>query len=406
MNNPFKEEYGWRRSAVTVRLPNEKSKWPSESAAPEMIIDGVWHRDLIDIITSTFQSEQFKTFHTTPFRQCWQVSDDHVIDILSEAYSSPEMLHAHEDVNKLPCELDGDLEHVVACLMLWSDSTHLTNFRDTSMWPFYMYFGNQSKYLRGKPTAMACHHVAYIPKLPDNFQDIYRGHYSQVSSREILTHCKHDLFHAIWDLILDTWFMDAYQSGIVIWCADGITRQIYPHFFSYSADYPEKVLVAGIKFLGKCACPRCLIAKKSFSKMGMAHDMRHRVRHVRMDSIERQGRISQAHKLIFQKGAAVNGKRVGYQLDKHSYVPMTNAFSERLLQFMVNFFLLLVVDQLHEFELGVWKAIFTHLLRVLFVAGGDGIQELNKRFRNIPTFGRGMIWKFACNVSAMKRLAA
>ncbi|KIO03575.1 hypothetical protein M404DRAFT_145324, partial [Pisolithus tinctorius Marx 270] len=56
-----------------------------------------------------------------------------------------------------------------------------------------------------------------------------------------------------------------------------------------------------------------------------------------------------------------------------------NAFSERLLQFMVNFFLLLVVDQLHEFELGVWKAIFTHLLRILFAAGGDGIQELNKR---------------------------
>ncbi|KIN94376.1 hypothetical protein M404DRAFT_168535 [Pisolithus tinctorius Marx 270] len=165
MNNLFKEEYGWHRSAVMVCLPNEKLKWPSESAAPKVIIDGVWHQDLIDIITSTFQSEQFKTFHTMPFRQCWQVSDDHVIDILSEAYSSLEMLHAHKDINKLPCELDRDLEHVVACLMLWSDSTHLTNFRDMSMWPFYMYFGNQLKYLRGKPTAMACHHVTYIPKV-------------------------------------------------------------------------------------------------------------------------------------------------------------------------------------------------------------------------------------------------
>ncbi|KIN94377.1 hypothetical protein M404DRAFT_35147 [Pisolithus tinctorius Marx 270] len=73
---------------------------------------------------------------------------------------------------------------------------------------------------------------------------------------------------------------------------------------------------------------------------------------------------------------------------------------------MVNFFLLLVVDQLHEFELGVWKVIFTHLLCILFAAGGDGIQELNKRFRNIPTFARRTIQKFACKVSAMKRLAA
>jgi len=35
---------------------------------------------------------------------------------------------------------------------------------------------------------------------------------------------------------------------------------------------------------------------------------------------------------------------------------------------------------LHEFELGVWKAIFTHLLRILYAAGSRGIQELNKRY--------------------------
>lgn len=38
-----------------------------------------------------------------------------------------------------------------------------------------------------------------------------------------------------------------------------------------------------------------------------------------------------------------------------------------------------VVDLLHEFELGVWKAIFTHLLRVLYAEGSDSIQTLNKR---------------------------
>jgi len=39
-----------------------------------------------------------------------------------------------------------------------------------------------------------------------------------------------------------------------------------------------------------------------------------------------------------------------------------------------------VVDLMHEFELGVWKATFTHLLRILYAQGGDGIQLLNKRF--------------------------
>ncbi len=33
---------------------------------------------------------------------------------------------------------------------------------------------------------------------------------------------------------------------------------------------------------------------------------------------------------------------------------------------------MLVVDLLHEFELGVWKAIFTHLIRVLYAAASHG----------------------------------
>jgi len=39
-----------------------------------------------------------------------------------------------------------------------------------------------------------------------------------------------------------------------------------------------------------------------------------------------------------------------------------NAFSDRLAGLGFNFFLMLVVDLMHEFELGVWKAIFVHLL--------------------------------------------
>lgn len=36
-------------------------------------------------------------------------------------------------------------------------------------------------------------------------------------------------------------------------------------------------------------------------------------------------------------------------------------------------------DLLHEFELGVWKAVFKHLIRILYAQGGDAIQRLNDR---------------------------
>ncbi len=46
--------------------------------------------------------------------------------------------------------------------------------------------------------------------------------------------------HKVWELLLDPQFLHAYEHGIVLKCADGITRRIFPQFFTYSADYPEK----------------------------------------------------------------------------------------------------------------------------------------------------------------------
>ena len=87
---------------------------------------------------------------------------------------------------------------------------------------------------------------------------------------------------------------------------------------------------------------------------------------------------------------------------------------------------MLVVDILHEFELGVWKAIFTHLIRILHAAAPHGglvanldrryinctvsyqelINSITTRFWTMPTFGSSTIRHFATNASEMKKLAA
>jgi hypothetical protein len=80
---------------------------------------------------------------------------------------------------------------------------------------------------------------------------------------------------------------------------------------------------------------------------------------------------------------------------------------------------MLVVDFMHEFELGVWKAIFTHLIRMLVAHGDDAVQALNDRFvgyvcgqisidslcryRQVPTFCQATIRQFKDNASAMKK---
>ncbi len=39
-----------------------------------------------------------------------------------------------------------------------------------------------------------------------------------------------------------------------------------------------------------------------------------------------------------------------------------------------------VPDLLHEIELGTWKALFTHLLRIVVAHGGTSIQQLNESY--------------------------
>lgn len=80
-------------------------------------------------------------------------------------YSTDTWIKYHEEINALPRKEGDTNERVVVGLMFWSDSTRLAQFGDASLWPIYMYFGNQSKYVRGRPSEFACHHVAYLPKV-------------------------------------------------------------------------------------------------------------------------------------------------------------------------------------------------------------------------------------------------
>lgn len=81
------------------------------------------------------------------------------------------------------------------------------------------------------------------------------------------------------------------------------------------------------------------------------------------------------------------------------------------------------VDLLHEIELGVWKSLLTHLVRILFGLGADVVAKFNhrfvfsriyaqksshmcQRFRQVPTFCNSTIRKFSNDVASLSRLAA
>ncbi|KAK7456332.1 hypothetical protein VKT23_010579 [Stygiomarasmius scandens] len=415
-------EDGWVEASVEIPLPAEGVK-RAEADAPTLKVDGVFYRKPLEVIKAVFQSERSRKFHYIPFKLFQQhdppseSDSDNPIDIClhHELYNSDAYIKEYEciQIQQRECRLkDPDLakepevENVPVGIMGWSNETQVAQFGDQSMWPIYIYFGNQSKYEHAKPTSFAAHHLAYIPKLPSDVQDYYREKIGFPASAATLTHLKRELMQAIWALILDPEFMHAYEHGILVKCGDGVTRRLFPRFFTYSADYPEKVLLATIRSLDRCPCPHCLVEKDQIRQLGTRWDRSRRETKARVDSEHCRGIIASMRKWIFDFGYRIASQAVEVFLQPCSYTPTINTFSERFFKFGINFFLMFVPDVLHELELGVWKAILIHLIRILFTYGNNTIQELDKRYRQVPTFGHDTIRKIQNNVSAMKHLAA
>ncbi|OJT06904.1 hypothetical protein TRAPUB_2244, partial [Trametes pubescens] len=428
----FSAADGWREGFVEIPLPKTREKHTSEGTAPKFKVDGIHYRSITEIIRGAAADERFaKQYHWSPHTLFWtppppsrsQCSSESLhnssssssshssssppIRVINDVYNANRMLREFAKIQAQPRNPadDASVEYAIASIMLWSDETHLTSFGSAALWPIYLYLGNLSKYIRGMPTQFAAHHLAYIPSLPDQIRDAYKSEYKTSPSKDVLTFCKRELIQRIWLLLLDEEFMKAYEHGILVTCGDGVVRRIFPRILSYSADYPEKMLLTAIKPLSNHPCPRCLIHHDDLCDAGTPEDAIRRAE-VRTDTPKVRRDIARARDLVFKKGVALSSKKLKKKLDSQSLNPIQSAFSTRFAKFGMNFYELFVPDLMHEFELGVWKGTFIHLMRLLSAQGEDTVQEFNQRMRNMPTFGWDKIRKFFDDVSARKQLAA
>ncbi|RXW13183.1 hypothetical protein EST38_g12672 [Candolleomyces aberdarensis] len=306
-------------------------------------------------------------FHYDPFKVLWQPNPAAPpTRVYSELYNSDAFLKAHRELQDSPPPPGCTRPRVVTGLMFWSDETHLANFSAARLWPLYMFFGNESKYRCAKPSLNLCQHVAYFEKPSEEFQEFVTSKFrGRLPPKSFLAHCKMEMFHAQWEILLDDRLLDAIKNGIVLMCQDGIERRFYIRIFTYSADYPEKVLIATIRNIGDCPCPRCLVTKKNLDQLGTEADVRTRRDQARQDNEARRELVQKALSKIQREGAALSRKTVDDLLKPQSLQPVMNAFSKRLKSTKFDIFSALVVDLLHEFELGVWKSLFIHLIRIL-----------------------------------------
>ncbi|KIL64222.1 hypothetical protein M378DRAFT_78641, partial [Amanita muscaria Koide BX008] len=160
-----------------------------------------------------------------------------------------------------------------------------------------------------------------LDQLSDKIQDFCEERFGKPATSHVLTHLRRELVHEVWKILLDEEFTKAYTDGFDVEFADGKVRRVFPRIFTYSADYPEKVLLASIKQLGKCPCPTCLVSKKDICLLGTKRDARTRTRHKRTDGDVYRSKIKVARDHIYLNGGLLNGSWLDELLNKESLVP-------------------------------------------------------------------------------------
>jgi len=81
-----------------------------------------------------------------------------------------------------------------------------------------------------------------------------------------------------------------------------------------------RVLLACVRSLGACPCPRCLIRKEEISALGTKDDEQRRANLRTCDHIY-QHKIETARKIIYEKGYVVNAKAVDAVIGEESFTP-------------------------------------------------------------------------------------
>lgn len=159
------EDANWKCSPIAIQVPFTKqavSPGPKEYIVPEF-----YHRSLVEVIREKLANPAHdRGFHYEPYELRFDPGSGRPeTRVHGELYTSPEFIKAHNDLQSSPKEPGCDLPRVVLGMMFSSDSTQLTSFGNSSIWPLYCYFGNESKYRRCKLKDGLCSHVAYFQKV-------------------------------------------------------------------------------------------------------------------------------------------------------------------------------------------------------------------------------------------------
>ena len=164
---------GWRSSSVTLALPKSGVAHESDKAIPKFVVRGIWTRSIVDVVVSACREKSARDMFWFPYEllRSREPTPDcpnpRAQRLYTDFPNAAAMMREHEALQASPRHPDDppEVEYVILPLQAYSDSTHLTQFGNTSLWPIYLWILTVCKYVRATPSALAAHHLAYMPSV-------------------------------------------------------------------------------------------------------------------------------------------------------------------------------------------------------------------------------------------------
>ncbi|KAI0833510.1 hypothetical protein BC628DRAFT_1308548 [Trametes gibbosa] len=130
-------------------------------------------------------------------------------------------------------------------LIISSDKTQVTLFRNKTAYPVYLTIGNLPKAIRSKPRRQGQILLAYLPT----------SRLEHISNKAARRRTLNNLFHACMRHILAP-LQSVGLDGLVMTSGDGVSRRCHPILAVYVGDYPEQCLVT-CTYSGDCPICEC-----------------------------------------------------------------------------------------------------------------------------------------------------
>ena len=128
-------------------------------------------------------------------------------------------------------------------ILLSTDKTQLTSFRNKNAYPLYLTIGNIPKEIRRKPSLRAYVLLAYLPTT--RLENVT----NKAQRRRMINNLYHSCMHKILEPL-----EVAGISGVNMSTGNGNVHRTHPIFAGFIGDYPEQILSSG-SITGEC--PSC-----------------------------------------------------------------------------------------------------------------------------------------------------